>query len=456
DPEKRYSPPNNELKAQGIGNMLSGLIGGLPLTSVIVRSSVNINAGAKTKASSFFHGVLLLSSVALFPQLLNKIPLASLAAILLVTGYKLADPSVFKKIYAQGKHQFIPFAVTIVAVVFTDLLTGVLIGLGISIFSVLRVNYKNPYYYQLAKQNDKDIIKIELAQEVSFLNKANIQVTLNDLPENSTVIIDAHRTKYIDSDVTEIIKEFRDIKSPQKKIKSLLVGFDEASNLSNTKLFSPEETVLDPLQRTKVIQDKLTPSQAIHILKEGNYRFVNHLKINRNLLQQVNSTSDAQYPFAAILSCIDSRTSAELIFDQGLGDIFSIRIAGNTINDDILGSLEFSCSIAGAKVIVVLGHTNCGAIKGACDNVQTGYLKGLMSKLRIAVDAENTIVENRTSKNHLFVNTVAHINVKSTVKAITEKSSIINALIENKKVAIVGAMYDVESGRVNFYEDPNE
>src|SRR5688572_33510100 len=163
---------------------------------------------------------------------------------------------------------------------------------------------------------------------------------------------------------------------------------------------------------TKEMQMNLTPSMAIELLKEGNKRFINNLKINRNLLEQVNETSSGQYPFAVILSCIDSRTSAELIFDQGLGDVFSIRIAGNIINEDILGSMEFGCKVAGARAIVVLGHTKCGAVKGACDHVEMGNLTALLTKIRPAVEDEVVTTTNRNSNNSVFVENVATINVK--------------------------------------------
>jgi carbonic anhydrase len=204
---------------------------------------------------------------------------------------------------------------------------------------------------------------------------------------------------------------------------------------------------------TKEIQTSFTPEKAIEILKMGNERFVNNLKANRNLLQQVNETSDGQHPFAVILSCIDSRTSAELIFDQGLGDIFSIRIAGNILNEDILGSMEFACKIAGAKAAVVLGHSKCGAIKGACDNVEMGNLTALLTKIRQAVDDELIIKENRNSSNAEFVEKVAVINVKRTVKAIMERSPILNEMIKTGELDLIGAMYDVETGLVTFYQN---
>lgn len=204
---------------------------------------------------------------------------------------------------------------------------------------------------------------------------------------------------------------------------------------------------------TKEMQSAITPSMALDLLKEGNKRFVNNLKVNRNLLQQANETSDGQHPFAVILSCIDSRTSAELIFDQGLGDVFSVRIAGNIINEDILGSMEFGCKVAGAKIIVVLGHTKCGAVRGACDHVEMGNLTALLTKIRPAVDDELTIKENRNSGNDEFVEKVSTINVKRTVHAILERSTILKEMLEGGQIGIVGGTHDITTGEVTFYED---
>ncbi|RYE25685.1 MAG: SulP family inorganic anion transporter [Sphingobacteriales bacterium] len=226
DPLKRFTPTNRELKAQGIGNIVSGLIGGLPVTSVIVRSSANINAGARTKLSAIFHGTLLLICVASIPFVLNMIPKASLAAILIFTGYRLCKPSVFKHMWKEGGWtQFIPFVATAVAVVTLDLLKGVGIGLVISIFYILRHNMRIPYYYQRSSFSNGDLVKLTLAQEVSFLNKASIKETLDNLPDNTSVIIDASQTEYIDFDVLDMIREFYNSQAPTKNIKMSLIGF---------------------------------------------------------------------------------------------------------------------------------------------------------------------------------------------------------------------------------------
>ena len=204
---------------------------------------------------------------------------------------------------------------------------------------------------------------------------------------------------------------------------------------------------------TKETQSHLTPRMALDILKEGNSRFIKNLKAQRDLLGQVNATRDGQWPFATVLSCIDSRTSAELIFDQGLGDIFSVRIAGNIVNTDILGSMEFACKVAGSKLIVVLGHTKCGAVKGACDHVEMGNLTELLSKIQPAVYQENVTKKDRTSANYTFVENVAEINVKRSVKNIIERSFILEQMVENGQIGVIGAMYNIETGVVDFYDD---
>lgn len=202
-------------------------------------------------------------------------------------------------------------------------------------------------------------------------------------------------------------------------------------------------------------QSTITPARALAILREGNARFVNNLRVNRNLLQQANATRDGQWPFATIVSCIDSRTSAELIFDQGLGDIFSVRIAGNVINTDIIGSLEFACHLAGSRLVVVLGHTSCGAIKGACDHVELGSLTELLSKIQPAVyeESETRDLDARNSGNERFVENVADLNVRRSVRSIVNRSYILERLIESGKAAIIGAKHDLPTGAVTFFED---
>lgn len=205
---------------------------------------------------------------------------------------------------------------------------------------------------------------------------------------------------------------------------------------------------------TKDTQAAITPQIALQLLKDGNKRFQENLKSNRDLIEQVQATSNGQYPFATVLSCIDSRVSSELIFDQGIGDIFSARVAGNFVNEDILGSMEFACKLAGTKLVVVLGHTACGAIKGACDNAELGNLTKLISKLKPAVEAvsEPKDTSLRNSGNIEFVDTVAKMNVNLTIENIKTQSEVLNEMAENNEIMIIGGMYDISNGEVTFFE----
>lgn len=444
DPHKRQASPNRELIAQGIGNIFSGLVGGIPITSVIVRSSVNINAGAVSKSSTILHGFFLLISMLLLSDVLNLIPLASLASILILTGYKLTKVSLYRDMFKKGLNQFIPFIVTILAIVFTDLLIGVLIGLTISIFYLLKSNFQNPFVLQKETLHIDEIVRMELPNQVSFLNKASIKDTLWSIPNNSKIIIDATNTDFIDSDILEILEDFKQTISKEKEIKLNILGLKEQYQLDDHIQFV---NVLD-----KDTQQKMKPSDVIEILKKGNQRFVNGSSNEKYLKHQVNATSFGQNPLAIILSCIDSRTTTEHIFDLGLGDIFSVRIAGNIINEDILGSMEFATQLVGVKLIVVLGHTKCGAIIGACNHVKLNHLTKLLDKVNPAIESEIETTENRTGTNSQFVNNVTSLNVHLTIKRIREESSVIAELEKKGAVKIIGGIYHVETGVVDLFD----
>lgn len=444
DPHKRQASRNKELVAQGIGNIFSGMIGGIPITSVIVRSSVNINSGAETKLSTILHGTLLLVSVLVLSSLLNLIPLASLACILLLTGYKLANFALFKGMYKKGLNQFIPFVATVVAIVFTDLLIGVLIGLAISTFYILKSNFKNPFVLQKETLHKDETIRLELPNQVSFLNKATIKSTLWQIPNNSKVIIDASNSDFIDHDVIEVIDDFKKTITQEKGIKLNLIGLKDKYQLKDNIEFV---SILD-----KAAQEKMTPLEILSILKDGNNRFLNSTVTEKHLTHQVRATSAEQNPFAIILSCIDSRTTAEHIFDLGLGDIFSVRIAGNILNDDILGSMELGVYKVGVKLIVVLGHTKCGAIVEACNHIKLGNLTTLLEKVKPAIESEKTVTDNRVGTNNIFVNKVSKLNVLNTIKRVREESKLIFELEQEGKIKIVGGVYDIETGKVNFFE----
>ncbi|MGN6547660.1 MAG: bifunctional SulP family inorganic anion transporter/carbonic anhydrase, partial [Aureliella sp.] len=438
-------PPNRELMAQGIGNMLSGMVGGLPITSVVVRSSVNLNSGAASRKSAIIHGILIAGCVVLIPVLLNQIPLAALAAILLYTGYKLASLKTFREFYLRGFNQFLPFVVTIVAILFTDLLIGVLIGLAVGIFFVLRKNVQMPFLYRQERHVAGEIIRLKLGQQVTFLNRASLRTTLDSLPEESEVLIDAKSTEYIDRDIMELLREFRDVAAAAKRIRLSVIGLKDEYAAENRLQF-----VSVPTQE---MQATVTPGEVLEILKEGNQRFVQDRRLERDLKSQVIQTSQRQYPIAAVLSCIDSRTTSELIFDLGLGDIFSVRVAGNVVNEDVLGSIEYATAVAGAKLIVVLGHTNCGAVNAACDHVRMGHVTGLLAKIQHAVEQETTTTENRTSSNVAFVRNVTRLNVAHVIDEIRRRSPTVAQLISEGKVGLVGGIYNLESGAVEFIDE---
>ena len=253
DPKQRTSPPNRELIAQGVGNCLAGLVGGMPVTSVIVRSSVNINAGVQTKLSAIVHGALLLGSVALMPVLLNRIPLSCLAAILLMTGVKLASIKLIREMWSTGRNQFVPFAITVLAIVFTDLLIGVVIGLAVALANILRSNVKKPLRIYVEKHLNGEIVRIELASQVSFLNKAALTAALDGIPSGGRVVIDAHLTDYIDPDILGVLRDFRDTSAPSRGIETNMIGFRERYHLTDATLFVDFST--------RDLQSAMTPAQ---------------------------------------------------------------------------------------------------------------------------------------------------------------------------------------------------
>jgi len=443
DPQHRYSSRNKELVAQGIGNTLSGLIGGLPITSVIVRTTVNIQSGSKTKLSAIIHGGFLLISLLLIPSWLNKIPLAALAAILIVTGYKLARVSLFKEMYKLGKGNFIPFITTVVAIVFTNLLVGVLIGLGVSFFFILRQNSRNKFTHVKEMHTGGEILRIILPQHLTFLNKASMVNTLKKIPENSSVILDATSTDYIDHDILDVMQEYKDFQANEKDVALNIVGLQPHYKLAPQTDFITA-TTLD-------VQSKLTPSAILKVLKEGNQRFVNSTPIHKDFKRQISATSKSQHPVAVILSCIDSRVPVEHVFDLNLGDVFVARVAGNIINPDIIASIEYACEVAGAKLILILGHRRCGAVTAACDDVKLGFISQLLEKLKPAILAEKEI-ENSSHKSIGFVDRVACINVDMVQQQLFKESDILQKLLLDKKVGIVGGMYDVSTGNVAFQD----
>ena len=452
DPQKRVSPPNRELLAQGVGNVAAGLIGGMPMTSVIVRSSVNASAGARTRLSCITHGVLLTVCVFFIPTLLNHIPLAALAAILVATGFKLASPKLFVQMAKGGRAQFIPFAITVLAIVFTDLLIGVIIGLAVSLIFVLNSNFRRGMTIIKEEHVGGIVNRVELANQVSFLNRAALMRTLSNFGRGEQVVIDARTTDYIDPDIYGLIQTFRDEIAPAHGVIVSLIGFKNHYRLADHVQYVDVTT--------REVQEKLTPARVLQVLKEGNDRFASGRRLQRDLIRQVDATSTGQHPMAVVLSCIDSRSPAEILFDLGLGDIFSVRLAGNVLSRKVLGSMEFACKVAGAKLILVLGHTSCGAVKATCDIVGKGLdtvqatgltnLPYLVEPISKAVRMETTTTQNRVGSNYEFVDRVAAIHVRNVMVAIRQESPTLRDMIDAGQIQVAGAMYNVKSGQVEF------
>lgn len=457
DPEQRSSPPNRELLAQGVGNLTCGLIGGLPVTSVIIRSSLNINSGAKTKISAIFHGVLLFVCVLLVPGWLNEIPLAALAAILLMTGLKLASPKLLKQMWSEGRSQFLPFIVTVLAIVFTDLLVGILIGLGVAICFILASNMRRPLRKVMEQHITGDVLRIELANQVSFFSRATLEKTLRGVPRGGHVLIDARNTDYIDADILDLIQDFQNTTAAAHGVKLSLAGFKD-------KYPKLEDRIQYIDFSSRDVQSSLTPERVLEVFKEGNERFREGRQLTRDVGRLVDVTSAGQFPMAVALSCIDSRTPAELIFDLGLGDIFSVRIAGNIARDKVLGSMEYATAVAGAKLILVMGHTSCGAVNAAVDLLAshktavevTGCvnLDGLITEIQQSIDPKTLKQGDEwlPGEKAAYANEVSRRNILRTMRMIRQRSSTIDDLVKDGRVAIVGALYDVSTGQVSFFQ----
>ncbi len=463
DTKKRKSPSSRELIAQGCGNLTCGLIGGLPVTSVIVRSSVNVNSGAKSKGSALVHGVLLIASVAILPVYMNMIPLSALAAILLVTGFRLASPKVFRQMWDAGRYQFIPFIVTVVAIVMTDLLYGILIGLGVAIMFILNSNLRRPVRRVLDLHLAGNLTQVDLGSQVSFLNRAAIENVLDGLSHGSRVQIDASASDYIDPDVLSLIRDFQNNVAPDRKILINLKGFSRFPAFEDVMQF--------PDYSTSETQLQLTQEEVLELLAEGNQRFVEDRRLNRDLIRQVRSTADGQSPVAAILSCIDSRVPAEIVFDLGVGDIFSLRVAGNVVGTKSLGSLEYAVKVAGVKVVLVLGHTRCGAVTASAEFVaaektvseETGCqnLQAIVNEIKPCVDSELASDRSRffdqtgevVSIEEPLVDEIAERNVIRSVQEIVRRSDAIAQSVRDGEIVIRGAIYDVKTGRVEFLGD---
>jgi carbonic anhydrase/SulP family sulfate permease len=446
---RRTTPANRELIAQGIGNCISGLIGGLPMTCEIVRSSVNIDAGGRTKRSAIVHGILLAAAVVIFPRTINQIPLSCLAAILIATGHRLASLRVVGEMWRAGRYQFVPYIVTLVAIVLSDPLVGIMIGLGVSICFILWSNLRRPIKIIVERHLADDVTRIELANQVSFLNRAALRNALDGVARGKQVLIDAHDSVYIDPDILEMIREYRDTIGPFRGVQVSTRGFRSRYQIKDSLQFVDFSS--------RELQQDLTPKRAFEYLQEGNKRFRTGQRLYRDLGRQMVATAVGQHPIAVVLSCIDSRSPAELLFDLGLGDIFSVRVAGNIATDEVLGSIEFACAVAGARLVVVLGHTRCGAVGAAVQVAchpdvpvapDCTHLGSIMQSIGRVVDGDTCSlpIDAPAERKQLAIDEVACRNVEQVVRDIRSASNVLESLVKSGQLAIVGMLYDVASG----------
>jgi len=406
DTLRRVSPPNRELVAQGIGNFLSGLLGGLPITSVIVRGSVNVSAGAKTRRSAVTHGFLLLAAVALFPSVLNRIPLASLAAILLLTGFKLASPKVVKSIAKEGRRPLVAFAVTVVGIVATDLLMGILIGLVVSVFYVLHNTFRAPLRLFREKHVAQDVLRIELSSQVGFFSRARLEYELNGVPSGGHVLIDARRCDYVDPDVLETLKEFRLTAAPARGVTASFLGFK-----SNYPDLGDQIEFVDFTTRDR--RTKLSTVDVVDLLADGNRRFRSGHRLTRDIVRQSRPADAERVPFATVLSYFDIQLPVENLFDLGTGDVLSIRVAANAATGDIQGSVEYGCKEVGTGLFLVLGHTHSETLESANE---------------------------------------AKERVLRTLSELSERSSTIATLVANGNLGLAGGIFHSQSGLVEFFD----
>jgi carbonic anhydrase len=457
DPEQRYSPPSRELIAQGVGNSLCGILGGLPVTSRVVHSNAGILNGGRSRWTAVIHGGLFLICTIFLPVYLNRIPLACISAILLYIGVKMARPGLFVEMWKEGRYQFVPFIVTVIAIVFSEKLVGAVIGLSVGIAFILNSNLRRPLKRIVEKHASGELIHIELASQVSFLNRGVLEKTLRETPSGKHLLLDASNSDYIDPDILVLIRDFKDRIAPKQGVELSLRGFKQKYSLADEIRFVDYST--------RELQQDLTPIKVLSILQDGNRRFQAGQALFRDYSAQLKTAGQGQFPFAAVLSCIDSRAPVETILDLGIGDVFSIRIAGNVVGPKVLGSLEYACGVAGSKLILVLGHTKCGAVTASVNftctrddpELVTGckHLSAIVDRVSASIDPELCSSFNQLPQDekNRFVEDVCKANVLHSVDEIVLRSPILKRLSDEGKIALVGAIYDVASGKIEFFVD---
>ena len=423
------------------------------MTSVVIRGSVNVHTGATSKRSTVFHGILLVIAVVFVAPLINKIPLSCLAAILLVTGFKLASPSLIKKMHAAGRDQFIPFAATVVGIVFTDLLVGLGIGMAVALGFILSRQSRRPVRQITEHHLTGDLTHIELTDQVSFLNQMGLERVFDEIPRGGRVLLDARHTEYIDPDVLAMIKDFRDVQAPARAIKLSMLGFHEH--------YAEAEAIQEVDYTAQELRDRIRPIQALEILRAGNERFVSGQRINRDLNPRLEAEHRHRYPLATVLSCIDSRVPAEVVFDMGPGDIFSVRVVGGMLGPQVLGSLEYGTAVAGSRLLAVVGHTNSGVFAAAVEKAKDqqvssvgpcAHLDGTLDEIGRVCELEDS-PDLSGERKFLLVDEAVRRNVLDVIRKIVERSEVIAELVREGQLAIVGVIYDLATGETTFLTD---
>jgi carbonic anhydrase len=467
DPLRRYTPPNRELKAQGIGNLVSGLLGGIPVTSVIVRSTVNLNAGARTKWAAVIHGVFLLSCVLLIPGLLNRIPLASLAGILLFTGYKLTKPALYQEQWRLGWSQFLPFIVTIVAVLLTDLLIGIGIGLAVGIFYILKANYRTSHFFHREQEPGiSDKIRISLADHVSFLNKASIIEILDQLPEDSVVEIDARRSSYIDHDIVEAIENFRDTARmrniqltfypgragyaamhPSEIASGEIIGFDTVVGETGAALV--------PGGYRPVAAPEPPPAKMIPAVPDFT-RYDQLFANNREWVAQKLSLSPTyfedlargQKPQFLFIGCADSRVTIDSMTGTNPGEIFVHRNIANLVvptDLNMLSVVQYAVQVLKVQHVIVLGHYGCGGVKAAMQRENLGLINKWLIPIRDVMRLHRRELAALPNEHERFRRLI-ELNIQEQVYNLCKTSFVQEAWDGQEHLHVHGWVYDIREG----------
>lgn len=444
DPAQRKSPPNRELMAQGVGNIIAGMIGGIPITSVIIRGSVNIQTGATTKRSAIIHGFFLVGMVLFMAGLLNRIPLSCLAAILLFTGFKLVSPEVIKKMWSAGWDQFVPFMVTVSAIVLYKLLEGLGIGMAVALLFILYRQFRRPVRRIVEQHLAGEVLHIELPDQVTFLNQVAIEKVLADIPRDSAAMLDARHTEYIDPDVLALLEDFRDVQAPARNIELTMVGF--ADEYDDTG----EETIVVDYSARELRGDS-TVAQVFDMIWAGHQRFASGKAINREYTPLMTGAGEPT-PLVAVLSCVDDGVPAELLFDMPPHDVLDVSVVGAAVSPGVLGSLEYVGVVEGVRLIVVLGHTGSRVFESAAEGEAGGARLGeLLADLRETGALEPAALAGlEEGARAKALDAAMRRSVVRMVQRIAADSATLAKLADDGRLGIVGAIHDVETDAVEF------